>query len=316
MGWEAASGVRQYAADSWLSLLRFDDTVALKWLEENVSVGAKGPAAGSSAAQQAGVKIQLQGEADEEEERRRLEAEAEEKRQQNQLPSWIANSTISGEASSRQLELAAKEAAAKGNYQPFTSSNLNPNAGGGDTKPDALAAAVDTAEDDLEAYYASLAAEADETATVEPSVAPTAAPSSTARSPGYSSVGTPTGASLADMDETAAALEREMNDARSTKRARSVDTDGLSYQGRDKRGRASSVDSQSLAPGSVASDMGVLDDDEFEDEFEDEEDEDPNPMISVAGRMVPFLDVDAGMQQEMTPEEYEKYFDVFARIGE
>lgn len=291
-------------------ITRFTEEVARKWLDENVAVGAQGPAAGPAAAQQE-VRIQLQGEADEEEERRRREEEAEEKRQQNALPSWIANSTISGEASSRQLELQAKEAAAKGNYQPFASSNLNP---ANDAKPDPLLAAVNTEEDDLEAYYATLAAEADETATVEPSVAPTAAPSSAARSPDFSSVGTPTGASLADMDETAAALEREMNDARSTKRGRSVDTDGLS-QGRDKRGRASSVDSQSLAPASVASDTGVLDDDEFEDEFEEEGDEDPNPMISVAGRMVPFLEVDEAMQQEMTPEEYEKYFDVFARIG-
>ena len=288
---------------------RFTEEVARKWLDDNVAVGAKGPSAGPASAQQE-VKIQLQGEADEEEERRRQEAEAEEKRQQNALPSWIANSTISGEASSRQLELQAKEAAAKGGYQPFAPSGLNP---ASEAKPDLLAVAVSTEEDDLEAYYATLAAEADETATVEPSVAPTAAPSSTARSPGYSSVGTPTGASLADMDEAAAALEREMNDARSTKRGRSVDTDGLS-QGRDKRGRASSVDSQSLAAGSVAaSDAGVLDDDEFEDEFE--EDEDPNPLIGVAGRMVPFLEVDETMQQEMTPEEYEKYFDVFARIG-
>jgi len=289
--------------------------VALKWLEDNVSVGAKGPIAGSSSAQQAGVKIQLQGEADEEEERRRAEAEAEEKRQQNQLPSWIANSTISGEASSRQLELQAKEVAAKGNYQPFASSNLNP---ANDANPDPLVPAVESAEDDLEAYYASLAAEADETATAEPSVAPTAAPSSAALSPSYSSVGTPTGASLADMDETAAALEREMagGSGNGSKRARSVDTDGVS-QGRDKRGRASSVDSQSLGQGSSASDAGALDldEDEFEDEFEDDEEEDPNPMITVAGRTVPFLEVDEAMQQEMTPEEYEKYFDVFARIG-
>lgn len=93
----------------------------------------------------------------------------------------------------------------------------------------------------------------------------------------------------------------------------------------------------------------VLDDgeDEFEDEeAEDEEDLDPNPMLSVDGKMVPFLEIDEELTGAMviffplslmrfrasspqlffflilyfvtlqTPEEYTAYWNVFALIGE
>ncbi|KDE02063.1 hypothetical protein MVLG_07360, partial [Microbotryum lychnidis-dioicae p1A1 Lamole] len=46
----------------------------------------------------ANVNVQIAGDEDEEIERLKREAEKEEKRQQNQLPTWIANSTVTVEA--------------------------------------------------------------------------------------------------------------------------------------------------------------------------------------------------------------------------
>lgn len=263
--------------------------------------GAKAATSGPNTTSAQSVRIQLQGDQDEEEERRKRDQEAEEKRAQNQLPSWIANSTISGEASSRQLELQAKQAAASG-HSAFSSSNLNP-ATALDVKPDTLLTAAAAApEDDLESYYASLAAEGQSV------VEPTLAASSSARSPGPSSVGTPADASNFDQDEVAAEIELAWHN----KRPRS-DAESASLVSGGKRARASSVDSTSLAAGSVAaSDAG----DELDDaEFEDEEEDDPNPLIQIGDRKVPFLEIDEAMTQIMSADEYTKYFDVFARIG-
>lgn len=307
------------------------------------------------------MRIQLQGEEDEEDERRKREQDAEEKRSvarrtpcmptaqpltvhftgfrcsaQNQLPSWIANSTISGEASSRQLELQAKQEAANGH---FPSSTSNPSydplsAAALDIKPDSALLASEAApeaEDDLEAYYATLAAEEEQGAIQAGGAgadSATAAPSSTVASPMMaSSVGTPVGASVEDEEEAAAALELQLGQAQqdeaataNAKRAREESAEGMQgveLTGGYKKSRLSGSDTvaSSLPPASEGTAADELDDGEFDDEDEDEE-MDPNPMVSVAGKEVPFLDITKDMQDAMTPEEYEKYFSIYALIGE
>lgn len=59
----------------------------------------------------------------------------------------------------------------------------------------------------------------------------------------------------------------------------------------------------------------VEEDDEEFDEFEGEDDGDPNPSIMVAGKSIPYSEINDGHLNDMTPEEYTDYFNVFQRLG-
>lgn len=236
------------------------------------------------------VRIHIAGDDDEALQKLQREADAEAKRAQNQLPAWIAQSTISGEP--------ARSAEAKRGDEPEAKPVL-----GGEGGVDEPAVPAREAGDDLDAYYASLAQEGDGVAssTGTPAAgdyldaASVALPASATQSPLFSPLPTPPtakdSASAADDDsERAASVEAE----RGGKRSRDeVDS------GWDEGVRGGSEDGGVKKPrmGSVS---GAGTEDE-EDDFEEVEegDGDPNPLITIGDKQVPFLDVGDELQAAM-----------------
>ncbi|KAK4047740.1 hypothetical protein OIV83_005248 [Microbotryomycetes sp. JL201] len=295
-----------------LQLPKFD---VESWLQANGPQGSQTVSvkADGSAQAQPQFSIQLQGDEDEAAEQQRREQEAEAKRQQNQLPSWIAQSTITGEQANTEQRRTGDKLDSRSEEKPVVVTNGDAHDIGG---LETAASPSKDAGDDLDAFFASMQAEtavdsgAGSTANT-PAVngddayaAPSAEQDSAMSSPALDFKRQASSAPSADND-----LVEDKGSSRPAKRARQAsetasrngESDGVS----DKRARVSdeNVDEPAEAPATVE------DDDEDDDDFEEVDDLDSNPMIPVGDKLVPFRDIDESMQAAMA------YWDVFQRLG-
>lgn len=285
-----------------LSPLRFD---IVKWLELNGPQGTTTVAPVDADGKPTGpaVRIHLAGEDDEALEKLKREADADAKRAQNQLPTWIANSTISGEPAK-----AADDRREEDDVKPSVRDGATA-AAGGVNEPGSPHGEPG---DDLDAYYASLAQEGGpggvDSASATPAgdhldAASIPLPVSAAQSPLFSPLPTPPtakdSASAADEDdfEEATPFEGE----RSGKRSRDEVDSGWeeaahSVGDGDGGGKKARVGSAEVgAVGEVGEEEE--DDDDFEEVEEGEGD--PNPMISIGDKLVPFAEVGDELQAAM-----------------
>ncbi|GAA6042282.1 hypothetical protein JCM8097_000613 [Rhodosporidiobolus ruineniae] len=147
-----------------------------------ITAQAAAEAAGTAPAQAAVVKVHLAGDDDEALEKARREEEVRRKREQNALPSWIAQSTIAAAQDGEARAGTGSPAPTSGAAEPFSASALpglgaTMRLGDQDAQPlpsagadDAPAGGEGGGVSDLDAYYASLAQ------SVGPSFTPTPAP--------------------------------------------------------------------------------------------------------------------------------------------
>lgn len=254
-------------------------------------------------------------------------------RSQNQLPTWIAQSTISGEASTASLQSSSHLTA-------LSLSSNNNNRKQSLSQSASTALAKSTLDADLDNYYANLAVEA---AKIE-------LPPSNIGSPILLSVKEEEGESEFDFEEREREREVEITKVMksmpqttieefnggngSGKRSRDEVDSGLEEAeagGRnqdeelDGGGKRMRIGTGSISGGGTPSEInleinerkeetlegtvdegtpveGVIDDEEeeeYEDEFELEEGGDPNPLISIGDKMVPFLEVGEELQTAM-----------------
>lgn len=294
-------------ASSKLSLISFCITRfdIVKWLEHNGPQGTTTVAPVDAEGKPNGpaVRIHLAGEDDEAIQKLKREADADAKRAQNQLPTWIANSTISGEPAKAADDRKEEEDAKPSIREGATT------AAGGVNEP---GSPQGEAGDDLDAYYASLAQEGG------PNVdSPSAAlagdyldaasiplPPSAAQSPLFSPLPTPPTAkdsvSAADEDDFDEATPFEGGE-RNGKRSRDeIDPgweEGLhgveKSDGGGKKARFGSVE-----VGAVG-EQGEEEEDEDDFEEIEEGDGDPNPMIAIGDKLVPFAEVGDELQAAM-----------------
>ncbi|GAA5926754.1 hypothetical protein JCM1841_000632 [Sporobolomyces salmonicolor] len=297
-----------------VQLPRFD---VERWLAiHGPALGATALAAaeanGTAAPSAAVVKVHLAGDDDEALEKAKRERDAEEKRAQNQLPSWIAQSTIASEP------VAGNAAPGGAGEMEGASTGLGSQAPGGatlsmnDYKPDLGAAGpmsdeavlgAPAGDADLDAYYASLENAAPAEVAVEPLPAGGAAAFALEME---SAAGTP-------MDQhggTGTATDDDFEDGSpagtgSGKRARSEDEPA-----EDSGGKKAKLD-ETAEPAAEEED----EEDEFEELEPGEGDLDPNQLVSVGGKMVPYAEVTEDMTGEMTADEYSAYWDVYQRIN-
>ncbi|SCZ98763.1 BZ3500_MvSof-1268-A1-R1_Chr3-1g05604 [Microbotryum saponariae] len=258
------------------------------------------------------VNVQIAGDEDEEIERLKREAEKEEKRQQNQLPTWIANSTVTGEAreapihhpaqsddTKPRLGLDARSSAAAEEGQPTPTTAATVGAGvEGESH-----AGQDPEEDDLDAYYARMVA--------NNAPPPTATTTSVEQSPLFSPLATP--AALEGSATPVAATDSPLPHA--VKRARE-DTDGSNVDDRSKKFRVEDVvkgdadagrtDDKGGGGGDVA---GGDDHEDDDDDDDDDEVEDPNPLITVGDLQIAFDQITEAHTEAMI------YFDHYSRLG-
>ncbi|KAI5480459.1 transcription initiation factor TFIIE subunit alpha [Pseudohyphozyma bogoriensis] len=316
-------------------LPRFD---VAKWLELNGPAGTIATADTGAVTPQGAVRIQLAGDDDEAIMKAQREADAAKKRSENQLPSWIAQSTISGDKAQAQLEAEAKVTLAAQDTKP-------------DVKPETLVLTGDPNDDepepelDYSAYYATLAAQEDESLVVKGSESPavgsmfggddTASPatpvvfvkeevvsedememiSAEVQNGFTAEVETPGGSLNGSGKRSRDELEDggwEDSVGDSGKKARLEEIDGGEANGEVQNGASEAVPAVEVAVGELDEEE---DDDDFDFEAVDGGDGDPNPLIKVGDRMVPFLEVGDVEQAEMTPEEYTAYWDVYQRLG-
>ncbi|GAA5824218.1 hypothetical protein JCM11251_001572 [Rhodosporidiobolus azoricus] len=304
---------------------------------------AAAEAAGSVPAQAAVVKVHLAGDDDEAIEKAKRERDAELKRQQNALPSWIAQSTISsdpnavGGASSANGSPAPPSTGEK--FEAFSSTAIpglgaTMRFGDEDAKPAVAAAADDGAADtaDLDAYYASLAA--------EPSVEPSMEPEDRFDSPSVSLAGTPAlrsptigtefyGETPEPVGAVAAAVKREREESSEAafgedpaKRSRFEDSPSVAAAvavAEEEEDFSAPPSEPAAAPAGVE---GTAEPEADEDDYEDDEFEeeggagaDPNQLISVNGKMMPFSEVTEEMTGEMTADEYSAYWEVYQQVN-
>lgn len=293
-------------------MARFD---VVKWLELNGPQGTTTLASSEDGSIVNGpaIKINLAGDDDEAREKEKRERDAEAKRQQNQLPDWIAKSTISGEAAN---------AVSSGRREGDVAPESKPSAGDKQAVEDDGSPQKDIA-DDLDAYYASLANEAPpaqpslDAASRSLPLSATASPIMSNGSPrstpmailgslsGDDSIATPAA------DELEATLRMATDANANGKRSRDeleLDTElaeSRSTNGIDsKKARLDDVDGAPEAPAPVAPSAPVSEraeegGDEDEEDFEEIEDGDDNPMIPIGDKLVPFLEVNEEMQAAM-----------------
>ncbi|GAA6050140.1 hypothetical protein JCM3770_000421 [Rhodotorula araucariae] len=307
---------------------------------------AAAEAAGTAPAQQAVVTVHIAGDDDEANELRRREAEVQAKRAQNALPSWIAQSTIAsapGAPDDPDLVEPSGVAQARGTTDgagPVAFSSAA--AAGGATlrmgdheakpalvAPGAASDPAETGDADLDAYYASL-----ERATPVAAAAAGAEASSALvldalerspllDSPGVSSgrAGTedqfdeadgvasgPTGKRDREGDE----LNPDEASAGAAKRARLDHDAGV---GANPFPAAALGSADGMAAAAEEEEEEAFDD-EFDDEFEPAEGgADPNQLISVNGKMLPFSDVTEDMTGDMTADEYSAYWEVYQQVN-
>merc|ERR1711939_49483 len=221
------------------------------WLDVNRPLaGVKAKADDSGPKSAMDVRIEMAGEDEDEDERQRKEAEQAQKRRQNELPAWIAKSTISGDASSA----GAREAERRRREQ-------DPDQDDSKLVDQEDHAHASAATDDIAAYYASL------------------------QEREGSEVTTPT------EERKRAREDSSGDDAAGSKRAR--------YETGDS-GSATAVPA-----------------DEDEDEFDAVEDvADDDTMVMVNGEARPFSEVSQSdeLQQSMTPEEYEAFWNLLSAM--
>ncbi|POY71822.1 hypothetical protein BMF94_5183 [Rhodotorula taiwanensis] len=197
----------------------------------------------------------------------------------------------------------------------------------------------------LDAYYASLAALEEGTPGVDStsSLGGTPAVSASAvDSPSLSFGATPARADSEQVEPPAMAdLSADVSAASSAKRSREASA-GEDLGEANKRARTAASGSPSNEPADVSpenenerlpdariDDLTALatqhaaeggdeaeDEDDF-DEFEaaDEGDADPNQLVMVAGKELPFSEVTDDMTGEMTADEYSAYWDVYQRVN-
>ncbi|KAM0787703.1 hypothetical protein ACM66B_003763 [Microbotryomycetes sp. NB124-2] len=291
-----------------LQLPKFDVEA---WLQANGPQGSQtvSKSADGSVQAQPQFSIQLQGDEDEAAEKQRREQEAEAKRQQNQLPSWIAQSTITGEqANTEQRRPSDKLDAPPREDKPIAGSNGT--AANEVNGAETAASPSKDVGDDLDAFFASMQAEnavdsgagstIDSPAVMTDDVSGVGQDSAVA-SPALDFKRQASSAPSADGDSSARPTKRTREDSEFASRNGDADIAA------DKRLRVD--DGADAAAGAAA------EEDDEDDEFEEVDDLDSNPMIPVGDKLVPFRDIDEAMQAAMTPEEYTAYWDVFQRLG-
>jgi transcription initiation factor TFIIE subunit alpha len=300
---------------------RFD---IVKWLELNGPQGTTTLATSEDGSIVNGpaIKINLAGDDDEAREKEKRERDAEAKRQQNQLPDWIAKSTITGEAAN-----AVSSGRKEGDAPP---TDTKPTAGDKQALEDDGSPHKDSA-DDLDAYYASLAAEAPPappqlslnpasvalplSATASPAVSTVGSPRSTPMAmrgslSGDDSIATPAAEELEATIRMAANSQANANGKRIRDEqdvevidspANGLDANKKARLGHDGAEEDSVAPSEHVANSVVAEGEG---DDEEDDDFEEVEDGDDNPMIPIGDKLVPFLEVNEEMQAAMVSAIY------------
>ncbi|GAA5928807.1 uncharacterized protein JCM15063_003973 [Sporobolomyces koalae] len=176
--------------------------------------------------------------------------------------------------------------------------------------------------DDLDAYYASLEAanhvqpDSTDSNVNSPAQAETGTNSPFATATvANSSLGTPdTSGTLPDGDnvETIA-----FGNGAKRSREESLDSDPKRFKSAP-RSPIAPADASPLVE--ATAEVGEGDDeeefDQVEQEGEDEGDMDPDQLISVNGKMMPYSQVTEDMTSEMTADEYSAYWDVYARLNE
>ncbi|GAA5978169.1 hypothetical protein JCM11641_001123 [Rhodosporidiobolus odoratus] len=308
----------------------------------------------SSSANAAKVTVTLAGDDDEANELKRQEEERRRKREQNALPSWIERSTIASDSEVRQSGGAGRDdpAQGEGEYGHGQRREATPEAfsatavpgmgstlrmgdfdGAGESKPSPGSGGAEDGEEagegggggggaDLDAYYASLASAASQ----PPTTADAEVEDFGSFSLPVSEVGT-----AASKEGTPLMSHGEEGTA--GKRMRELSSSGEFEEGGGaKRLRLSPsaslpplsapVDafSPALEAGAATSAAAALaeeeeyDDDEFE-EAGDEGEVDPNQLIGVAGKMMPFSEVTEDLTGEMSAEEYSAYWEVYQRVN-
>jgi transcription initiation factor TFIIE subunit alpha len=222
---------------------------------------------------------------------------------QNQLPTWIAQSTVSGEATAAHLDSLAK--------QPVTSSSFSLlsslSAIDAVSNSNAAASTSKAAENELDSYYASLERAqslANEAGSIPPS------PLFTPIGEGISTpkIETTSEDELDDVVVAAVAaltgaikmgrgspLPSSRSGSNSAKRSRDEEEPTMADEIAKKLKQDGDVDIKPMIlDGAEDSEAEVLVEDELEDEeddFEEVDEEDPNPMISVEGKMIPYNQV-------------------------
>ncbi|GAA5869680.1 hypothetical protein JCM8547_005104 [Rhodosporidiobolus lusitaniae] len=297
-------------------------------------------AAGTLPAQAQVVKVHLAGDDDEAREKERREEETRRKREQNALPSWIAQSTVEGGRGEGEREKFSVTAV------PGLGATMR--LGDEDAKPLLAASGEEEQEDDggadLDAYYASLAAQP-----------PAAEEYASAGTEGveaedfssFSASATPAlgsgefggaGGSPATLQGSATPFDGEEVVAGGAKREREESTGSNLFDGDSSAKRARldstfSIDpslppdgSPSLPPppptaAAEPTPAPEAEKDEFEDDDDFEEADggegaDPNQLISVNGEMKKFSEVTEEMTGEMTADEYSAYWDVYQRVND
>lgn len=343
------------AFDPSLSLVRsfnIESYLAIHGPALGATAHAAASASGSLPAQAAIVTVQIAGDDDEANELRRRAQEIEDKRNQNALPSWIAQSTISSAPEQQGVPAAAAQGEARDGVQGASSAARiggatlrmgdGDSAGGGDRKPVLTGAhagsdpaGAGTGDADLDAYYASLESGAaagaagegpsGETGSATPALDGDDAyeldeelegsPLLDSPGPGVSS------GRAGTSEERQLGLEDEADegtpgaaDATSSKRERGGEDDDDLGAAASKRARRDEEEDRarsgeevvgSAAAGGFGGDPGAVEQDDEDDDDEFDLDEggegggDPNQLISVNGKEVPFSEVTEDMTGDM-----------------
>lgn len=238
------------------------------------------------------MRIHIAADDDEAIQKLKREADAEAKRAQNQLPTWIAQSTISGEPARPTAGKKAGDDDVKPELSELGAGGGAATAGAG---ADERAGSPQREEgDDLDAYYASLA-EVDAPAS-HLDAASIALPPSAVQSPLFSPLPTPPTAK----DSTSPAADGE--DFGEVPLVEGGEMHGKGKRSRDdedsgwEEGVEGGVDGKKARIGSAEQD-----DEDEEDDFEEVEegDGDPNPLISIGDKQVPFAEVGDELQAAM-----------------
>ncbi|GAA5907746.1 uncharacterized protein JCM6883_001875 [Sporobolomyces salmoneus] len=320
-----------------------------------VTAAAQAAASGSGSTNpiQPEVKVQIAGDDDEAIEKAKREQELKEKRAQNMLPSWIAKSTIekqqgqTGSTSSMEGEEEKREqgiVGETGTKEEDTSITMEngtgTNGGLGSVDIGGFGAAMsfyeqpdeeeeedkpETGGDDLDAYYATLEAQ-----NLNQSQQPIPIPNERKEEEEEGSA--------SNFDSPSIQFEEEIIGMGSPANGTPDTTFGQGQGGGGKRSRQESIENESdtnnkkfksaepsppVNSETVAA--SVEGEDEDEGEFhqvdgdggvEEEENMDPNQLISVNGKMLPYSQVTEDMTSEMTADEYSAYWDVYARLNE
>ncbi|GAA5846108.1 hypothetical protein JCM9279_004789 [Rhodotorula babjevae] len=370
-----------------VDLLKKMDKVTLPRFNIEAYLAVHGPALGATAhaaasasgslpAQAAVVTVQIAGDDDEANELRRRAQEIEDKRNQNALPSWIAQSTISsapeqsgaaaGAASGGGGGGVAQGVARDGVQGASSAARIGgatlrmgdgDSAGGGERKPvlsgahaGSDPAGAGTGDADLDAYYASLesgAAGAAGEGADEGAATPAldgdgddaydldeeleGSPLLDSPGPGVSSgrAGTSEERQLgleADAGEGTSSAATAVASGKRDRGGEDEDADELGAAASKRARREEEVRAHSAeevvgaaAAGELGGGVEQDDEDDDDDEFDlnegGEGGGDPNQLISVNGKEMPFSEVTEDMTGDMTADEYSAYWEVYQQVN-